>query len=44
MGDRRPQLRREETRALLKGEIPGVFAPPAMAIAHQLIKTWSEQD
>jgi NAD+ diphosphatase len=34
---------REETRALLKGEIPGVSAPPAMAIAHQLIKTWSEQ-
>ena len=34
---------REETRALLKGEIPGVFAPPPLAIAHQLIKTWSEQ-
>jgi NAD+ diphosphatase len=33
---------REETRALLKGEIPGVFAPGAMAIAHQLIKAWSE--
>ena len=33
---------REETRALLKGEIPGVFAPGAMAIAHQLIKAWAE--
>jgi NAD+ diphosphatase len=35
---------REETRALLRGEIPAVFAPGPMAIAHQLIKAWSEQD
>jgi NAD+ diphosphatase len=35
---------RQETRALLAGEIPGVFAPGAMAIAHQLIKAWAEQD
>jgi NAD+ diphosphatase len=35
---------RAETRALLKGETPGVFVPGAMAIAHQLIKAWSEQD
>jgi NAD+ diphosphatase len=33
---------REETKALLKGELPGAFAPGAMAIAHQLIKAWSE--
>jgi len=35
---------REETRILLEGQLPGVFAPGAMAIAHQLIKAWSEQD
>jgi NAD+ diphosphatase len=33
---------REETRELLEGRIPGVYAPGAMAIAHQLIKTWSQ--
>lgn len=35
---------REETRELLRGQIPGTFAPGAMAIAHQLIKAWAEQD
>ena len=35
---------KDETRALLRGELKGTFAPGAMAIAHQLIKTWSEQD
>jgi NAD+ diphosphatase len=35
---------REETRQLLRGEISGTFAPGAMAIAHQLIKAWAEQD
>ena len=34
---------REETRALLRGEIAGVAAPGSMAIAHQLIKAWAEQ-
>jgi NAD+ diphosphatase len=33
---------REEARALLRGEIAGVFCPPAMAIAHQLIKAFGE--
>jgi NAD+ diphosphatase len=33
---------REEAARLLKGEIEGVFAPPRLAIAHQLIKTWAE--
>jgi len=33
---------REETRAMLRNEIPDAKAPGAMAIAHQLIKTWSE--
>ena len=34
---------RDETRALLRGEIAGAAAPGAMAIAHQLIKAWAEQ-
>jgi NAD+ diphosphatase len=33
---------REETRAMLRNEIPDAKAPGAMAIAHQLIKAWSE--
>ena len=33
---------REEARRLLKGEIEGAFAPPKLAIAHQLIKAWAE--
>jgi NAD+ diphosphatase len=31
-----------EARALLAGEIEGLFAPPPSAIAHQLIKAWAE--
>lgn len=34
---------RDEARKLLKGQIEGTFAPPAMAIAHQLIKAWAEE-
>ena len=33
---------REETRRLIAGELPGAWAPPPLAIAHHLIKTWSE--
>ena len=33
---------REETRTMLRGEIPDAKAPGAMAIADQLIKAWSE--
>jgi NAD+ diphosphatase len=33
---------RVETRALLAGEIEGVWAPPRLAIAHQLIRAWAE--
>jgi NAD+ diphosphatase len=33
---------RDEIRSLLRGELPGTFAPGAMAIAHQLIKAWAE--
>lgn len=33
---------REEARQLIKGELEGLFAPPPLAIAHQLIKAWAE--
>ena len=33
---------REEARALLAGKLEGAFAPPRLAIAHQLIKAWTE--
>jgi NAD+ diphosphatase len=32
---------RTEARALLAGEIEGLFCPPPMAIAHQLLKHWA---
>jgi NAD+ diphosphatase len=34
---------RDEAKALIKGELEGFFAPPPLAIAHQLIKAWSEE-
>jgi NAD+ diphosphatase len=34
---------REEARQLIAGKHPDAFAPPPFAIAHQLLKTWSEQ-
>jgi len=34
---------RDEARDLLAGRLPGLFAPAAMAIAHQLIRAWVEQ-
>ena len=33
---------RDETKALLAGQLEGAFAPPPLAIAHQLIKAWTE--
>jgi NAD+ diphosphatase len=33
---------RAEARDLVAGKIEGAFAPPPSAIAHHLIKTWSE--
>ena len=32
-----------EAKALLSGEMEGFFAPPPLAIAHQLIKAWAEE-
>ncbi|MCW5759937.1 MAG: NAD(+) diphosphatase [Phenylobacterium sp.] len=34
---------RAEARSLLAGELEGVFCPPRMAIAHQLIRAWAEE-
>ncbi len=34
---------RAEARGLLAGELEGVFCPPRMAIAHQLIRAWAEE-
>ena len=34
---------REEAKTLIAGSLPGVRAPGAMAIAHQLIKAWAEE-
>jgi NAD+ diphosphatase len=33
---------RDEAAALLKGDLPGVFAPPPLAIAHTILKAWVE--
>lgn len=34
---------KEEAGQLIKGELEGAFCPPALAIAHQLIKAWAEE-
>jgi NAD+ diphosphatase len=36
-------MTREQTRAMLRGELPDAKAPGAMAIAHQLIRAWAEE-
>lgn len=35
---------RDEAAALMKGELPGAFCPPPLAIAHQLLKSWASGD
>lgn len=34
---------REDARQLIAGKFAGAFCPPPFAIAHQLLKTWSEE-
>jgi NAD+ diphosphatase len=34
---------REEARQLIAGKHPDCFAPPAFAIAHQILKSWTEE-
>ena len=34
---------REEAKLLIAGKHPECWAPPPFAIAHQLLKTWSER-
>jgi NAD+ diphosphatase len=36
-------MTRDETRAMLRGELADATAPGALAIAHQLIKAWAEE-
>jgi NAD+ diphosphatase len=36
-------MTREETRAMLRGEVADIKAPGAMAIASQLIRAWAEE-
>jgi len=35
---------KDEARLLIRGELEGFFAPPPLAIAHQLIKAWAEEE
>ncbi|MFZ5671140.1 MAG: NAD(+) diphosphatase [Pseudomonadota bacterium] len=35
---------REEARQLIDGGYDGCFAPPPLAIAHQLVKSWAEEE
>jgi NAD+ diphosphatase len=37
-------MTREETRAMIRGELPNVKAPGSMAIAAQLIRAWAEEE
>jgi len=35
---------RDEARAIIAGAHPEVFAPPEMAVAHHILRVWSERD
>ena len=35
---------RDEARAIIAGTHPEVFAPPEMAVAHHILRVWSERD
>ncbi len=37
-------ITREEARQVLAGTHPDIFAPPPMAVAHHLLKTWAERE
>ncbi len=37
-------ITREEARQVLAGTHPDIYAPPAMAVAHHILKTWAERD
>ena len=36
-------MTREETRAMIRGELPNIKSPGSMAIAAQLIRAWAEE-
>ncbi|MEM9939538.1 MAG: NAD(+) diphosphatase [Pseudomonadota bacterium] len=37
-------ITRSEARQVLAGTHPDIYAPPPMAVAHHLLKTWAERD
>mgnify|MGYP001794906305 CR=1 FL=1 len=37
-------ITREEARQVLAGTHPDIYAPPPMAVAHHILKTWAERD
>ncbi|MDJ0922135.1 MAG: NAD(+) diphosphatase [Henriciella sp.] len=37
-------ITREEARQVMAGTHPEIYAPPPMAVAHHLLKTWAERD
>lgn len=37
-------ITRDEARQVLAGTHPDIYAPPPMAVAHHILKTWAERD
>ena len=37
-------ITREEARQVLAGTHPDIYAPPAMAVAHHILKAWAMRD
>ena len=37
-------ITRDEARQVLAGTHPEIYAPPPMAVAHHILKTWAERD
>lgn len=37
-------ITREEARQVIAGTHPDIYAPPPMAVAHHILKTWAERD
>lgn len=37
-------ITREEARQVIAGTHPDIYAPPATAVAHHILKTWAERD
>lgn len=37
-------ITRDEARQVIAGDHPEIYAPPPMAVAHHILKTWSERE